>query len=142
MTKSVEGVLGIQLRRSVPVEALLLGGTGHGLSVGAGELRRRVLRPSRRPWLFFCCAALVGDELDILILQAEILDGLADQVAVLLADVAEVRIGHAHEQDRSLRMTEARRLEPGLVGMAVDFFFQRIKNEHPRIGRGSIQKKT
>ena len=76
----------------------------------------------------------VGYELDILKLQAEVVHGLADQVAVAFADMAELGIGYAHEQHGALRMIVAGGLEPGFVGSAVDFFFQCVKNSHPRIG--------
>ena len=37
-----------------------------------------------------------------LVLETEILDGFADEIAVLVGDVAELRVGNAYEQSRSL----------------------------------------
>src|SRR5208283_4582141 len=134
----IEGVLGIELSGAIPIKTLLLDGTDHG------TLRRRGgILPCFGGADTFAVAALrfVGYELDVLELKAEVVDGLADEVAVSLADMTELRVGHADEQDAALRVIEARRLQPGFVGGAVDFFFQRVENAHPRIDRGRTEER-
>ena len=126
----VERVLGIELSSAIPIEALLVRGTNHGVLH-----RRGGIVPGFRGvgCLAVATLRLIGYELDILELEAEVVYGFADQIAVSFADMAELRIGHADEQHAALRMVEASGLEPGFVGSAVDFFLQRVKNSHPRI---------
>ena len=137
--KPVKRVLGIQLRCSIPVESLLPRRTRcrysrpeHG-SADSSPLRRVAAA------LVLGGALLgIGHKLDVLELEAQVLDGLADQVAILLADVAEVGVGDTCTNSVGpCRMAEAGGFEPGFVGVPVDFLFQRIQYEHPRIGRGS-----
>ena len=132
----VERVLRIQLRRSIPIETLLGDGTRSGL-VGDGQRIVSRFGGARRPGIV--PLLFVGYELHVLKLEAEIFDGLTDQVAVAFADLAELRIGDAHEQNRTLRVIVARGLEPGFVGTAIDFFLQCVENPHPRIGGGSTK---
>src|SRR5580698_6304639 len=77
---------------------------------------------------------LLGYELDVTKVQAEIFNGLTNQVAVALANVAELGIRHSHEQNRPLRVIVTRGLQPGFVRRSVYFFFQCVENTHPRIG--------
>ena len=111
----VKGVLGIQLRGSIPIETLLGNRTGR-LTLRSGG--RIVARFGRLCGLSVAAMLFVGNELDVLELEPEIFDGFADQVAVAFADVAELRIGNAHEKDWALRVIVARGLQPGLVGVA------------------------
>src|SRR5579863_4043601 len=78
-----------------------------------------------------------GNELHFLILEAKIVERLLNQVGIFVAYLTELRLGHPHEKRASARMTVAGGLQPGIVGMPVDLFFQRVKNAQPRIGSKS-----
>src|SRR5208283_1825731 len=134
----IKRVLGVELSGAIPIEPLLLGGTDHGALRGRGGFVSCFSGPDG-----FAVAAvgLVGYKLDILELQAKVVDRLADQVTVSLADMAELRVRHSHKQDMALRMIEAGGLEPGFIGSAIDFFFQCVKNSHPRIGSGGTKER-
>src|ERR1019366_5466072 len=137
--ESVERVLGIQLCRAVPVKARLPDRSRTTTISGTGRFHRSLsgLSVADAPVDLLSALLRIRHELNILIFQAQVLDRLADQVSILLANVAEVGVRHFHEQRRTRRMAEASRFEPRLVGVAVDFLFQRIEHEHPRIWRGS-----
>jgi hypothetical protein len=83
---------------------------GNG-GVGAGVDRTQITVALTTPRTL----GFVSHKLDVLVLETEVLDGLADQVTVFLANVAEIRVGHAYEQCRALRLTKTGRLEPGFV---------------------------
>jgi hypothetical protein len=127
----VEGVLRIELRRSVPVEALLGDGPGRGPLAGG----RRLMMCLGASVCFWLVLFLFGDEFYVAKLQAEVLDSLADQVTVALADVAELRIRNSNEKNRPLSVIVARGLQSGFVRGSIYFFFQCVENTHPRIGR-------
>src|SRR5271169_6579834 len=78
-----------------------------------------------------------GNELHFLILEAKIVEGLLNQVGIFVAHLTELGLGHPHKKRASARMTVAGGLQPGVVGMPVDLFFQRVKNAQPRIGSKS-----
>ena len=77
------------------------------------------------------------NELHFLILEAKIVEGLLDQIGILVAYLAELSLGHPHEKRASAGVTVAGGLQPGIVGMPVDLFFQRVKDAQPRIGSKS-----
>ena len=77
---------------------------------------------------------LGGDELYIFVSQAEVVDGFLDEVGVLVSDVAELSSGDTDEQHSVAGVTVAGRLQPCVVGMAIDLFFERIQDAQPRIG--------
>ena len=76
-----------------------------------------------------------GDELDIVVGKTELFDGFQNQVVVALTDGAELGRGHGDEEFVIGVVAEAGWLKPGVVGVAVDLFFQGTQNLHPRIGR-------
>src|ERR1051326_990964 len=90
------------------------------------SLRGRALRDYRRI-LFY------GDELKIFKLKAQIIDGFKDQIAVLVADVAELGSGHADKHHLSNCVTKTRWLEPGFEGVSINFLFQGTQDAHPWI---------
>src|SRR5205085_7364148 len=71
----------------------------------------------------------------------QVVERFLDQVRVLFPDVAELGRGDAHEQHSALGMAIARGLQPRLIRMPIDLFFQRIEDAHPRI-RGSNGGRT
>ena len=74
-----------------------------------------------------------GDELDIAEVESQVVDRFLDQITVLLADIANLRCRNADEDDAILQVTVARRLEPGVVGMTINFLFQGAEYLHPRV---------
>jgi len=91
--ESVETVLGIELGSGVEIEARLRSRARRAGRGGASPLRRlrreAVAHGSGRGIVLF------GDELHVLELQAEVVDGLQDEVHILFFDDAEFRPGHA-----------------------------------------------
>src|SRR5579863_1127659 len=77
------------------------------------------------------------NELHFLILEAKIVEGLLNRVGIFVAYLTELRLGHPYKKRASARMTVAGGLQPGVVGMPIDLFFQRVKNAQPRIGSKS-----
>ncbi len=123
--EGVEGVAWVQLCRAVPIETRLRG-------LSDGNRREHERPPSWRTGVA-AGSSLGCHELHVLVLEAEIVDGLLNQVGVLVAHVAELCRGHAHEEHASAGVTVAGGLQPGVVGVAVDLFFQRVKDAQPRI---------
>ena len=121
----VKGVARIQLRGAIPVEARLRRSRGCGDAASEPAI---VPHRSCRRIIFR------SDELHVVEAEAEIVDGFLNQVGVLVAGVAELDGRNAHEQNASAGVAVARGLQPGVVGMAVDFLFQRIEDARPRIG--------
>src|SRR5271155_2952418 len=83
---------------------------------------------------------LGGNEFHIFVSQAEIVDGFLNQVGVLIAHVTELGSWNADEENSVAGVAVARRLEPGVVGVAVDFLFQSVEDSRPGIrddGRAS-----
>jgi hypothetical protein len=71
---------------------------------------------------------LGGNEFHIIVAESEIVDRFLNQVGVFVADVPELGGGNAHEQNFVAGMAVACRLQPGVVGVAVDFLFQRVED--------------
>jgi hypothetical protein len=76
---------------------------------------------------------LGGNKFHILVSESEIVERFLNQVGVFVADVPKLGGGNAHEQNFVAGMAVPRRLQPGVVGVPVHFFFQRIENARPRI---------
>ena len=125
--ESVKGIARIQLRRAVPVEARLGGMRSGGNQVGG---KSAIVTHRGGGGI-----VLGRDELHFLELQAQIVQRFLDQVRVFVSDVAELRRGHAHEKDGPGGVAVLGGLQPGVIGMPVDLFFQRVQNAQPRIGR-------
>src|SRR6202047_889434 len=122
--KGVEGIARTQLGCAIPVEARLRWRCGRRCG------GKPAIMPDRRGrWIIFR-----GHELHVIETQPQVVDGFLDQVGILVASVAELYCEHAYEQHSSARVAEARRLQPGVVGMPVDLFFQRVQDAQPRIG--------
>ena len=77
---------------------------------------------------------LGGDELYVVETEAEIVDGFLDEVGVLVAGVAEFNRRNADEENASTRMAVASGLEPSVIGVPINFLFQRIENARPWVG--------
>ena len=122
----VKGVALIQLRRSIPVEPRL--GTRRGSGRARGQSAIVTNRGGRG-------IVLRGDELHFLELAAQIVQRFLNQIRVFVSNVAELSRGHANEKDRSCRVAVLGGLQPGVVGVAVDLFFQRVENAQPRVRR-------
>src|SRR3954452_3012551 len=75
------------------------------------------------------------DKLHVLILESKIVQGFLDEVRVFIANVAKLSGGHSDEQNTSCGMAIACWLQPCVVGMSIDLFFQRVENAQPRIRR-------
>jgi len=76
---------------------------------------------------------LGGHEFHILVAEAEIVERFLNEIGILVADVAELGGGDADEQDFIAGVAVAGRLEPGVVGVPVNFLFQSVKNARPGI---------
>ena len=63
----------------------------------------------------------------------EVFDGLLDEVAVAIANMAELGRGNAHEQHAFADIAVACGLKPGVEGLAIDLFFERGEDLYPRI---------
>jgi hypothetical protein len=69
-----------------------------------------------------------SDELHVLIFQAEIVESFLNEVRILIAYVAELRSRHSDEKYSGAGVAVASGFEPGVVGMAVDLFLERIED--------------
>ena len=129
----VKRIARIQLRGTVPVEPPL----------GRMQPRRR-LRPRpaartmrRQPAIMpdrrVRRIILGGNEFHILVTEPENIDRFLNQIRVLVAYVTELGGRDAHEQNSIAGVTVPRRLQPGVVGVPVDFFLQGVKDARPRI---------
>src|SRR5277367_6658811 len=76
---------------------------------------------------------LGGDEFYIFVAEAEIVEGFLNQVSVFVADVAELGGWNTDEQNLIAGVAVASGLEPGVVGVPVDFLFQGVENARPGI---------
>src|SRR5256885_2492817 len=90
-------------------------------------------RGSRRVWRLLL---LWGDEFHIVQAKVQSLNGFLDQVGILLADVAEFQSGNANEELAIFYVAVAGGLEPGVVGVAINFFLESLENLHPGIDGG------
>ena len=82
------------------------------------------------------CGGIVfgSDKLYVVESEAEIVDGFLNEVGIFVAGVAELDGGNANEENASAGVAVAGGLEPGIVGVPVDFLFQRIEDARPRVG--------
>src|ERR1700676_2477093 len=76
---------------------------------------------------------LGGNEFHILVTQTEIVHRLLNQICILIAYVTELGGRDAHEQNSIAGVAVPRWLQPCVVGVAVDFLLQRVKDARPRI---------
>jgi len=76
---------------------------------------------------------LGGHEFYILVAEAEIVERFLNEIGILVADVAELGGGDANEQNFVAGVAVAGGLEPGVVGVAVNFLFQGVKDAGPGI---------
>jgi hypothetical protein len=147
--EGVELIFGVELGGGAPVEAGLLGGTGGAGGCGAAAVAGgcgRVLAVAGDGSESTVLADLAGAggvgilggglEDDVLDLEAEVLDGLLDEVGVAVADVLELCRGDAHKERVAGDMREARGLEPRVVGLAIDLLFERRQDANPIIQYG------
>src|SRR6185437_9556125 len=70
---------------------------------------------------------------DVVKLHALKVDCFLDQIAVLVADVLELRRGNAHIERAAGRVTVASGFEPGFKRLPNDLFFQSRKDLEPGI---------
>src|ERR1700680_4741688 len=73
------------------------------------------------------------NELHFLIFETKIVEGLLDQIGVLVAHLTKLSLRHPHKKRTSAGVTVASGLQPGVVRMPIDLFFQRVKDAQPRI---------
>src|SRR5712672_113144 len=76
---------------------------------------------------------LGGNEFHILVSQPENVDRFLNQIPVFVADMTKLSCRNAHEQDSIAGVTVPRWLQPGVVGVAVDFLLQGVEDARPRI---------
>ncbi len=76
-----------------------------------------------------------GNKLHIGQAELEIIHSFLDEIGVFVADVAELVCGYAHKNNSAVSVAVARGLEPGIVGVAINFFLERFQDSHPGIGR-------
>src|SRR4030095_3043457 len=74
-------------------------------------------------------------ELHVLIFESEIVNRFLDQIGVLVSYMTKLHGRHTNEQNASVSMTEAGGLQPGVVGMPIDFFLERVEDANPGIMR-------
>jgi hypothetical protein len=76
---------------------------------------------------------LGGDKTDVVQLQIQLLDGLLNQVAILVAQVLKLRRGHAHIQRAPHYVAVSSGFEPGLERLADYLLLQSCENLKPRV---------
>src|ERR1700675_2004434 len=76
---------------------------------------------------------LGGNEFHILISEPENVDRFLNQIRVLVAYVTELGGRDAHEQNSIAGVAVPRWLQPGVVGVPVDFLLQGVEDARPRI---------
>ena len=139
--EGVELVARVELRCSAPVEARLLG-HGCGRAVRPARVRRvgvvagdgrepAVLAHARRAGVL-----LRRGEDNRVDVQRQVVDGLLDQVGILLSQVLELGRRNAHIECFARDVGEPRGLEPGLIRLAVDLLLQRGEDADPLIQYG------
>ena len=74
-----------------------------------------------------------GHEFDFTESEAQYIDSFLNQVSVFVAGVAKFHCWNTDEENASTGVAVARGLEPGIVGVPIDLFFQRVENAQPRI---------
>src|SRR5215470_6866465 len=128
--KCVERVSRVELCGTVPIKARLRGLQADGLRLAdrGGQAEASIVTDGRVGGV-----VVGGDELYVLVFEAEVVDGLLNQVGILVAHMTKLGGGNAHEEDAVAGVTIAGGFEPGIVRVAVDFLFQRIEDAGPRI---------
>ncbi len=119
--EGVEGVAGIQLGGAIPVEARL-----RWRCVAGREAA--IMADGSCSWV-----VLGSDELYVVEVEAEIVDCFLDEVGIFVASVAELDSRNANEENASAGVAVAGGFEPGVVGVPVNFLFQRVENPSPRV---------
>src|SRR5208282_403005 len=76
---------------------------------------------------------LGGNEFHVFVAEGEVIERFLNQIGVFVADVTELGGGNAHEENSIAGVTVASGLQPGIVRVAVNFFFQGVKDADPRI---------
>src|ERR1700676_4576197 len=76
---------------------------------------------------------LRGNEFHILVSEPENVDRFLNQICVFVADMTKLSGRNAHEQDSIAGVAVPRWLQPGVVGVPVDFLLQGVKDARPRI---------
>src|SRR3981081_2828909 len=76
---------------------------------------------------------LGGNEFHILVSQPENVDRFLTQIPVFVANMTKLSGRNAHEQDSIAGVTVPRWLQPGVVGVPVDFLLQGVEDAGPRI---------
>jgi len=83
-----------------------------------------------------CCRVILwSDELYVVEAEAQIVDRFLDEVGIFVAGVTEFDGRNTDEENATAGVAVASGLEPGIVGVPVDFLFQRIEDARPRMGR-------
>jgi len=72
-------------------------------------------------------------ELHIVEAQTQNVDRFLNQVGVFVTGVTKFDGGNTNEENAAAGVTVTSRLEPGIVGVPIDFLFQRIEDPRPRI---------
>ncbi len=131
--EGIEGVARVELRRGGPVEARLLRRARRRRRRRRGRVRRNRAEAAIPPLRRNRGVLLGGHKAHVVELQRLQVDGLLNQVAVLVADVLKLRRGHAHIERAAGDVAVARGLEPGLEGLADDLLFEGRENLEPGI---------
>src|SRR5713101_791077 len=76
---------------------------------------------------------LGGNEFHILVTEPENVNRFLNQICILVAYVTELGGRYAHEQNSIAGVAVPRRLQPGVVGVPVDFLLQGVEDARPRI---------
>src|ERR1039458_10302119 len=76
---------------------------------------------------------LGGNEFHIFVSESEIVERFLNQIRVFVAYVMELGGGNAHEENFVGGVAVAGWLQPGVVGVPVDFFLQGVEDAHPGI---------
>ena len=72
-------------------------------------------------------------ELYVVESEAQHIDRFLYEVGVLVSGVTELDRRNTHEENASAGVTVARRFQPRVIRVPVDFLFQRVENSCPRI---------
>jgi hypothetical protein len=73
---------------------------------------------------------------DLIDLEAEVIDGLTDEIAVAIAYVLELFRRDSYVEGTSADVREACWLQPGFKALAVDLFLERTQNPNPLVQYG------
>ncbi len=128
--EGVELIARVQLRGGVPIEARLLGAGGQGAAIATARSVLAVTRlRSKAAVLADTYGSLLRRHLEdnLVDLETEVVNGFADQIAVSVADMLELFGGNSYVEGTSADVGEARRFQPRLKALAVDFFLERTR---------------